>query len=124
MAHRWFRTWGWIYRPISWQGWLAAGLTVLFCVQVFTAVDRSLSLRQRHALRSIPILCPSAHLVDLAGDAHQPPHLRFRAGWRTQLDGQPEILTVVMTRPQRVRGICFSSIEKQIPHGPAERDRS
>jgi hypothetical protein len=32
--------WGWIYRPISWQGWLAAGLTVLFCVQVFTAVDR------------------------------------------------------------------------------------
>ena len=36
----WFRQWGWIYRPISWQGWFIFLGTVLFCFQVFIAVDR------------------------------------------------------------------------------------
>jgi drug/metabolite transporter (DMT)-like permease len=40
MAHPWFRTWGWLHRPVSWQGWTAAVLTAMFCVQVFAAVDR------------------------------------------------------------------------------------
>lgn len=36
----WFASWGWIYRPISWQG---VGVTVAaaaFCVQVFVAIDQ------------------------------------------------------------------------------------
>ena len=37
----WFRSWGWIYRPISWQGWLACLAALAFCVQVFVAVDRN-----------------------------------------------------------------------------------
>ena len=40
MARSWFKPWGWIYRPVSWQ---ASGLVLcaaLFCVQVFVAVDR------------------------------------------------------------------------------------
>jgi hypothetical protein len=40
MGYPWFRTWGWVHRPVSWQGWLVAGLAGLFCLQVFAAVDR------------------------------------------------------------------------------------
>jgi hypothetical protein len=40
MRNRWFVTWGWIYRPVTWQGVGLVILTLLFCVQVFVAVDR------------------------------------------------------------------------------------
>ena len=41
MVHPWFRQWGWVHRPISWQGVLATLLLVIFWVQVFIAVDRN-----------------------------------------------------------------------------------
>ncbi len=37
----WFKAWGWIYRPISWQGVLLIVLTLAFCVNVFVAIDRN-----------------------------------------------------------------------------------
>jgi hypothetical protein len=40
MQARWFKPWGWVFCPVSWQG---VGLTMLgavFCAQVFLAVDR------------------------------------------------------------------------------------
>ena len=37
----WFKPWGWIYRPVSWQGFLTCLIALAFCVQVFVAVDRS-----------------------------------------------------------------------------------
>ena len=37
---QWFRPWGWIYRPVSWQGMVLVLLAALFCLQVFIAVDR------------------------------------------------------------------------------------
>ncbi|HEY7236123.1 MAG TPA: hypothetical protein VH539_18335, partial [Gemmatimonadaceae bacterium] len=40
MSRSWFTPWGWIYRPIAWQGLLAVLLAVIFCLQVFVAVDR------------------------------------------------------------------------------------
>jgi hypothetical protein len=40
MKQVWFRNWGWIYRPVAWQGWVLIFLTGMFCVQVFLAVDR------------------------------------------------------------------------------------
>jgi hypothetical protein len=40
MNYTWFKPWGWIYRPISWQGITLVLLTAAFCVQVFIAVDR------------------------------------------------------------------------------------
>jgi len=40
MKHPWFKPWGWIYQPVAWPGWLALILTLVFCVQVFVAVDR------------------------------------------------------------------------------------
>jgi ABC-type uncharacterized transport system permease subunit len=35
----WFRPWGWIYRPVSWQGLLVVVFALAFCFQVFLAVD-------------------------------------------------------------------------------------
>lgn len=41
MRTKWFKTWGWIYRPISWQGALLVLLALAFCIQVFVAVDHN-----------------------------------------------------------------------------------
>jgi len=40
MKFKWFKPWGWIYRPVSWQGVFIVLLALAFCVQVFIAVDR------------------------------------------------------------------------------------
>jgi hypothetical protein len=40
IQRRWFVAWGWVYRPVTWQGVVLVLLTALFCVQVFVAVDR------------------------------------------------------------------------------------
>ena len=37
----WFKSWGWIYIPTSWQGFIACMVALAFCVQVFIAVDRN-----------------------------------------------------------------------------------
>jgi len=36
----WFAPWGWVYRPVSWPGVALVALAVVFCTQVFLAVDR------------------------------------------------------------------------------------
>ena len=40
MRAYWFKAWGWIYRPISWQGALVTLLALAFSLQVFLVVDR------------------------------------------------------------------------------------
>ena len=40
MRKPWFRPWGWIHRPVSWEGVLVTALSFAFCVNVFIAVDR------------------------------------------------------------------------------------
>ncbi len=40
MSRVWFKPWGWIYRPASWQAVALLLLATIFCVQVFVAVDR------------------------------------------------------------------------------------
>lgn len=40
MQRRWFASWGWVYRPVSWQGYGLVFLVAAFCVNVFVAVDR------------------------------------------------------------------------------------
>lgn len=40
MKRAWFRPWGWIHLPVSWQGATLVILAALFCAQVFVAVDR------------------------------------------------------------------------------------
>ena len=39
MRPQWFKPWGWIYRPISWQGILVSLFAIAFSIQVFLAVD-------------------------------------------------------------------------------------
>lgn len=39
MKHIWFREWGWLYYPISWQGLILVLLVLIFWVQVFLAID-------------------------------------------------------------------------------------
>jgi len=41
MRSQWFKPWGWIYRPIAWQGILVSLLALAFSIQVFLAVDSS-----------------------------------------------------------------------------------
>jgi hypothetical protein len=40
MTREWFKPWGWIYRPTSWQAAVLVALAGVFCAQVFIAVDR------------------------------------------------------------------------------------
>lgn len=36
----WFKSWGWIYLPVSMAEWLALALTLIFCANTFLAIDR------------------------------------------------------------------------------------
>jgi len=40
MPRRWFAPWGLLYRPVSVLGYSTVMLAALFCIQVFSAVDR------------------------------------------------------------------------------------
>jgi hypothetical protein len=40
MNRNWFRPWGWLFRPTSVAGWVALSLFLVFCMQVFLAIDR------------------------------------------------------------------------------------
>jgi peptidoglycan/LPS O-acetylase OafA/YrhL len=40
MSKPWFRAWGWIYVPVSWQGAVVTILMLAFWVNTFLAVDR------------------------------------------------------------------------------------
>jgi hypothetical protein len=40
MTFTWFRPWGWLFRPASVAGWLALSLAVVFCIQVYLAIDQ------------------------------------------------------------------------------------
>lgn len=39
MKNKWFVQWGWIHRPVSWQGLVLVLLITIFCIQVFMAID-------------------------------------------------------------------------------------
>ncbi len=39
VQRRWFVSWGWVYRPVTWQAFVLVLLAALFCGQVFWAVD-------------------------------------------------------------------------------------
>ncbi len=59
MKSGWFKPWGWIYRPVAWQGVLVVLLALAFCFQVFLAVDRQ-SHSASDTLRGIfPYVVPS-----------------------------------------------------------------
>jgi hypothetical protein len=59
----WFKSWGWIYRPISWQGVLATLVTLAFCVQVFIAVDRNAHSVSDTLYGIFPYIVPASMLL-------------------------------------------------------------
>ena len=40
MGYVWFRPLGWLFRPVSWQGYLALSIALGFCVHAFIAIDQ------------------------------------------------------------------------------------
>jgi hypothetical protein len=63
MKSKWFKPWGWIYRPVSWQGWLVCLLAFAFCVQVFIAVDRQSHSASDTLYGIFPFVVPAMILV-------------------------------------------------------------
>jgi len=59
----WFKPWGWIYRPIKWPGWLAVAVILMFCVQVFRAVDRHSHSASDTLYGIFPFIVPAAILL-------------------------------------------------------------
>ena len=64
MRYRWFVAWGWIYRPVTWQGVGLVILTLLFCVQVFLAVDRHSHSASDTLYGIFPYLVPALMLLN------------------------------------------------------------
>jgi hypothetical protein len=64
MNRSWFTPWGWVYRPISWQGVLVVLLGVAFCVQAFTAIDRHSHSASDTLFGVFPYVVPCLILVN------------------------------------------------------------
>ena len=64
MKSNWFKPWGWIYRPVSWQGISIVLLTLVFCAQVFLAVDRNSHSVSDTLYGIFPYMIPSLMLLD------------------------------------------------------------
>lgn len=65
-AHTWFRRWGWIHRPASWQGWALVVIAAAFCGNVFMAVDRHSHSVSDTLYGAFPYIVPCLLLLDWA----------------------------------------------------------
>jgi len=64
MSRRWFVSWGWVHRPVSWQGCGLVLLAAIFCAQVFLAVDRHSHSVRDTAYGIFPFVVPCLMLLD------------------------------------------------------------
>ncbi len=64
MPRSWFTPWGWIHRPVSWQGVSLVVLAAAFCVQVFLAVDRHSHSASDTLYGGFPFVVPTLMLVN------------------------------------------------------------
>jgi hypothetical protein len=64
MRHRWFAPWGWLHRPVSWQGWLVTVAAAVFCIHIFLAVDRRSHSVSDTLYGIFPFVVPCLMLVD------------------------------------------------------------
>ena len=77
MKRAWFKELGWIYQPVTWQGWVSTGLAVLFCANVFVAVDRHSHSASDTLYGVFPYWVPAAMILNwLAGKtaSNRPDH--------------------------------------------------
>jgi F0F1-type ATP synthase assembly protein I len=64
MKYKWFAPWGWIYRPVSWQGVVLVVLVIVFCAQVFLAVDQRAHSVSDTLYGIFPYVIPSLMLLN------------------------------------------------------------
>ena len=64
MRFLWFKTWGWIYRPITWLGLLIVLFALIFCAQVFFAVDRNSHSVSDTLYGIFPYVVPTLMILD------------------------------------------------------------
>ena len=64
MSRSWFRAWGWIHRPVAWQGTLLILIVAAFCVQIFLAVDRNSPSVSDTLYGVFPYVIPALMLLD------------------------------------------------------------
>ena len=64
MERRWFASWGWVHRPVSWQGVALVLLVWVFCAQVFVAVDRHSHSVSDTLYGIFPYVIPSLMLLN------------------------------------------------------------
>lgn len=77
MARSWFAPWGWIYRPVSWQGAALLILAGTFCIQVFRAVDRQSHSVSDTLYAVFPYIVPTLVVLNwLASKASGTPRAR------------------------------------------------
>jgi hypothetical protein len=76
MTHVWFKSWGWIYRPASWQGFVLVLLAMVFCLQVFVAVDRRSHSVSDTFYGVFPFVVPCLMLLNWVASKTSPPELR------------------------------------------------
>jgi len=74
MKTTWFRRWGWFYRPVSWQGIVIVLGVLVFCAQVFLAVDRKSHSVSDTLYGVFPFFVPCFLMLDwiAARTCHEP----------------------------------------------------
>jgi hypothetical protein len=72
----WFKRWGWVYRPVAWQGFIIVVTALAFCAQVFCAVDRKSHSASDTLYGVFPFFVCSFLLLDwiAARTSHDPNH--------------------------------------------------
>lgn len=63
-GRRWFVPWGWVYRPVTWQGFAIVFVVVLFSAQVLIAVDRHSHSVSDTLYGIFPFVVPSLMLLN------------------------------------------------------------
>ena len=66
MKHQWFKPWGWLHRPTSWQGAALVVLAAAFCVHIFVAVDRTSHSASDTLYGVFPYIVPCLLILDWA----------------------------------------------------------
>jgi hypothetical protein len=64
MRRSWFKPWGWIYRPTSLAGVVVTFLGVLFCVNVFIAIDHNSHSVSDTLYGIFPFIVPTLMLLN------------------------------------------------------------
>lgn len=64
MKKYWFKKFGWIFYPVSWQGYLITIIDLAFCVHVFLFVDSHSHSVSDTLYGLFPYIIPALLLLD------------------------------------------------------------